>query len=359
MSGISVIDRPTAMALTARSLGVLFSTGDTMDRALIAQSLRRAVFIAAPCTHRAARDLVARALEPLADDLPALKDEIDQVLEDLIAMGDLLEMHEEPEREKGRLLRPAPPAFVRRRDGSFAILGVAGDEITPSLQARVVHHASALRTVHPADAEECRAMLIDLGVVELPERIWLYAPPEAPASEHVKSWLAKLPNDVAPVRLDGVEVLDTGLPVAYYRGRWAALNSKHTGIFITRRPQRFGAKLWSLAEVRGGVVQRFVDIHPKESRFRACDEAWRLQAAFDAVAGHPQQMAVAVAGSVATLSFFSPLPAWAERRLCIVGERIDFRSALLAFELPADSADAEANWLADALWLTRIERGTQ
>ena len=359
MSGVSVIDRATAMALTAESLGVPFTAGDTIGRALIAQSLRRAVFIAAPCTHRAARELTFSALEPLADDVPALKDQIDQVLEDLVAMGDLLEMREEPEGETARLLRPAPPAFVKRRDSSFAILGVAGEEITPSLQGRVVHHASGLRTIHPGDAEACRATLLDVGVIELPERIWLHAPPAASASDHVKSWIAKLPNDAAPARLDDVDVLDTGSPVTYYRGRWAALNNKHTGLFIVRRQQRFGAKLWSLAEVRGGVVQRLVDIHPKDSRFRACDEAWRLQAAFDAEAGHPQQVAVAVAGSVATLSFFSPLPAWAERRLCIVGGRVDSRGALFAFELPAASADAEVKWLADALWLMRAERGTQ
>jgi hypothetical protein len=359
MSSVSVIDRPTAMALTARSLGVALNAGGAIGRALVAQSLRRAVFIAAPCTHRAARELAVSALEPLADDVPALRDQIDQVLDDLIAMGDLLEMREEPGRETACILRPAPPAFVRRRDGSIAILGVAGEEITPSLQVGVVHHASGLRTIIPADAEACRAMLIDLGVIELPERIWLHAPPAATASDHVKFWLTKLPSDVAPACLDGVEVLDTGLPVAYYKGRWSALNSKHAGIFITRRPQRFGAKLWSLAEVSGGAVERFVDIHPKDSRFRACDEAWRLQAAFDAVAGHPQQVAVTITGSTATLSFFSPLPAWAERRLCTVGERIDSRGALFAFELPAASADAEAAWLADALWLTRVERGTQ
>lgn len=358
MSDVSVIDRTTATALTARSLGVPFSVGDGIGRAFIAQSLRRAVFIAAPCTHRALRNLAVGALEPLADDPAALKDQIDQALEDLIAMGDLLEMREEHEQEKACLLRPAPPAFVTRRDGSFAILGVAGEEITPILQGHIVHHDSGLRTLHPADAETCSALLLDLGVIELPERIWLHAPPPASASDHIESWMAKLPSDISPVRLDGVDVLDTCLPVTYYNGRWAALNSKHSGIFITRRPQRFGAKLWALAEVRGGVVQRFVDIHPKVSRFRACDEAWRLQAAFDAEAGHPQQVAVTVAGSVATLYFFSPLPAWAERRLCIVGGRVDSRGALFAFELPAASADAEVKWLADALWFTRVERGT-
>ncbi|MEQ1930141.1 MAG: hypothetical protein ABL957_06355 [Parvularculaceae bacterium] len=358
MSGVLVIDRPTATALIAGSLGVPFRAGDTIGRAFIAQSLRRAVFIAAPCTHRAVWDLAAAVLEPLADDPAALKDQIDQALEDLIAMGDLLEMREEPERETACLLRPAPPAFVRRRDGRLAILGVAGDEITPSLQGHIVHHASGLRTIDPEDADGCRALLMDLGVIELPERIWLHAPPAASASDHVKSWMAKLPGEAAPVRLDGVDVLDAGSPVTYYKGRWAALNSKHTGLFIARRPQKFGAKLWALAEVRGGVVQRLVDIHPRDSRFRACDEAWRLQAAFDAEAGHPQQVAVAIAGSIATLSFFSPLPAWAERRLCIVGKRIEFHGALFAFELPAASADAEVKWLADALWFTRAERGT-
>lgn len=105
------------------------------------------------------------------------------------------------------------------------------------------------------------------------------------------------------------------------------------------------------------MVQRFTDIRAKDSRSRDCDEAWRLQAAMDAAAGAPQRVKLAVNGPAATLSFSAPLPAWAARRLSFLGQQVPPSRALLAFDIPAESAADELRWLSEKLWLAQNDDG--
>lgn len=167
MSAVAVIDRAYALRRTAEALGLTFNEGEApaLNRPLLAQSLRRAVFIAAPCDAHTARSLSLSALAPLTDDVAALKTQIDDALHDLISMGDILELRVDSGERSDIILRPAPPAFVLRRDGSLLVLGVSGDEITPALEIPVVYHASGLRSVRPADAQSCRSALLDLGLI--------------------------------------------------------------------------------------------------------------------------------------------------------------------------------------------------
>lgn len=357
MTGIVMLDRADCLRYLSRSLGLPGSTN--LDNALIAQSLRRTVFIAAPCSVRTARTLVVKSLEPLFDDLEDLRMRVAQVVDDLIAMGDLLEMRRESTRETSFVLRPAPPAFVLRPDGTFIILGVAGDEITPSQvhDYAIAYRAGGLRTLAPSDVESCRQTLLDLGLIELPIRVWLHAPGPIDSSEFVKSWVDRLPKTAHPERIDHVEILGPSVATSYYKGRWQALSERHAGIFVARRPQRYGANLWCLVEVKDGLVQRFVDIHPKDSRFRGCDEAWRLQAALDAQAAAPQHLRVARSEEDVVLSFTSPLPAWAVRRLSLIGERVVPPRALLSFVLPSGNSEDELRWLEEMLWFARDEGG--
>ncbi|CDI04327.1 hypothetical protein BN873_950010 [Candidatus Competibacter denitrificans Run_A_D11] len=358
MTGIVMLSRADSLQCVARSLGLPGPAN--LDNALIAQSLRRTVFIAAPCSARVACALVVDALRPLVDDPEELRMRVDDVIDSLIAMGDLLEMRSEITGETNLVLRPAPPAFVQRRDGTFIVLGVAGDEITPS-QAQdfsLLYRPSGLRTLAPPDAQPCRRILLDLGLIELPMPIWLHAPATVTAKEFVRSWVAKLPDKPHPEKIENLEVLDTSVTTSYYKRRWRPLNERHAGIFVSRRPQRYGANLWSLTEVQDGLVHRFIDIHPRDVRFRDCDEAWRLQAALDTQAGTPQRVKVEHAGEKAVVSFTSPLPTWAVRRLSLIGERVTPPRALLGFALPSQNCEDELRWLEKTLWLARDQGGT-
>jgi hypothetical protein len=357
MTGIAVINSAQALEHTFASLGVSWDTGTLLlSKALIAQSLRRAAFNAAPCTAQGLRSLVFAALTPLTQDLEPFKTVLEETLEDLIAIGDLLEMRTDINGVEV-VLRPAPPAFVARRDGTFIVLGVAGDEITPTMQQKLIQQESGLRCVRPIDMQGFRAELLDLGLIELSERVWLFAPASQSAAAVVANWTAKLPIDTKPEEIEDLEILDTALPTSFYKGRWAIIRANHFGLFVGRRHQRFGAPLWCLVDVKDGIVQRLTDIRTKDSRARDCDEAWRLQAAIDAAAGTPQKVLVFENGLTSILAFQGPLPTWAARRLSFIGERVVMPRALLAFSVSNDNVESELQWLDENLWLARVDGG--
>jgi hypothetical protein len=355
MTSVAVIQRTDAIARLAQSLGLeeAAATLDASSNALIAQSLRRSVFLAAPCSTRAAKSLVVTALAPLSDKPDELEMRVADVLDDMLATGDLLEMRRESANGIELVLRPAPPAFVKRDDGTFILLGVAGDEITPRVQGTVFHRPSGLRTLTTRDVAACYTALLDMGLIELPKNTWLHGPATTTPNLFLEAWLARLPPIEHPQAVEDLEILDTASPSTFYKGRWRSLRDKDAGRFLARRPQRHGAKLWCLVEVHGGLVRRLVDVHAKDARVRDCDEGWRIQAAFDACAGAPQKMGVTVDGERARLSFYSPIPAWAVRRLSLIGERIKPPGAFFGFELPKQNLDDEIRWLEETLWLAR------
>src|SRR5947209_9209258 len=95
----------------------------------------------------------------LPDAAAPLADRVDAVIEDMIVFGDILEMREQSSDALGLTdafsLWPAPPSFVTRENSSIAILGIAGELISPltaELEARV-RHSGVLRIIdEPVDA---------------------------------------------------------------------------------------------------------------------------------------------------------------------------------------------------------------
>jgi hypothetical protein len=236
---------------------------------------------------------------------------------ELVVYGDILEMRDADDDQWSRsalVLRPAPPSFIERKNGSIVVIGVAGDEITPftpELASRIRHN-SGLRTIYPDDGEDLKSLLLEIGLLELPERVWLRIPKlESPASylADQRLLLAKEPPSGG---IEGIRILDTSRSPAFYRDRWLDAGPRHEGIFVARRPQRYGSALWCLLELQGGVVRRFMDLHSRGDRIRPCDIAWRIQMAIDAEAGTPQSVRVRKGQQTSVLSFFSPVPSWAE-----------------------------------------------
>ena len=128
---------------------------------------------------------------------------------------------------------------------------------------------------------------------------------------------------------------------------------------MARRPQAYGADLWCYARVTAGEIVQLVDLPLLESMAPGADEAWRLQAAIDVLAGHPQQVRLRQGSetSQVVLDLFGPAPSWAQRRLDVVGMPLQRgRGALFSYCLPADEVAEELQFLADMQWIIADEQ---
>jgi hypothetical protein len=148
----------------------------------------------------------------------------------------------------------------------------------------------------------------------------------------------------------GLSILDTSQSPTYYRGRWSAAK-EHSGIYISRRPQAYGADLWGVAEVAEGRLLKFLDLPRRTDRWRGSDIAWHLQMALDQTAATPQRYRVRRDASAVFLDFFSPIPQWAERRLAVIGEAAPRNRSLFSYKIAEAELPAEEQFLQDYLWL--------
>jgi hypothetical protein len=328
---------------------------------LLAQVIRRAAQVTAPCTKQELVSSVVQSFSGIVTVDEQFTGRIEHVTEDLIVFGDILEMRAAPNdlmlNPTGFILRPAPPSFVARRDGSLAILGIAGDYITPltaELERRVVVRG-ALRIMPATDGEDTQTLLRELGLLKLSEKAWLRLPTVEAASTHIASWRQQVANELPAAGLDGVRILDTSRSPTFYNDRWCEPAVKHTGLFIARRPQRYGAALWCVAEVEKGVVRRFKDLSAPGDKLRPFDLAWRIQAAFDSNSGMPQRYRCSDRETATTtLRFFSPIPSWCERHLSVVGHKTKADRCLFSFDIPTNAVANELKLLHETLWMTEL-----
>lgn len=353
---IELLTPAGVLTRTARTLAL--SGPGVSPEALAAQALRRAVSALAPCSRA---DALRFAREPLIGIIGEDGEWYDAILDALIAYGDVLEVtpqHDDAWRTGRLVLRPAPPSFVRRSNGDLIILGVAGDQPTALLGdlAGQVQHHGPLRSLRQPMAAAVIDHLKALGLVELPEAAWLRAPVSTTAksySDSSRDELSKTPLATAPV--DGLTLIDPASPVTFYAGRWRPAATNDTGVFVARRQQLFGLRPWCLVELERGEPRRLHDFVPTDGRERPCDLAWRIQAAFDATANSPQQVRPSASGEVVELAFFSPLPAFAERRLAVKGRKSTRAGCLFAYTVPAAAAAGELAALSEKLWLTEAQ----
>jgi hypothetical protein len=357
---ISVVSPEQALSSISRSL-FLHPEGHAQvpTDAILAQALRRGVFILGPCASYELARAVTQSFAGFGVEPGELAERVDSILDGLIVYGDILEMRNVNDdawaQNHDIVLRAAPPSFVARKSGSIVILGVAGDQITPlteNMELRVVHRG-VLRLVFPQDGEDLQTYLRELGLFKLPERIWLRLPKIETAAAHVETWKKQISKErIAPSAIEGLRILDTARPPTFYRDRWCEPSRKHEGMFIARRPQRYGLDLWCLVELHQGVPTRFLDLNAAGDHLRACDVAWRIQAAIDALAGNPQQYRRAPSGASDTaLRFFSPLPSWAERHLSVAGVKTKAERSLFAYDVGNGELDGESKLLREALWM--------
>ena len=330
-----------------------------VDDDLLTALVRRSAGIHCPCSRTVLRSSLVDALQYLCDSESVLHDRIEAIIEGLIVMGDLLELHDvgivDPD-VRGTWVFAAPPSYVERPDGEIFIIGIVADQdlfLPKSLASRVSMRGLA-RLILPEANEDLATKLDDQGLQRLSEKTWLRSPNAEPFGEllvRIERLLAKRPPAGT---VNEMEILDGEQPVTFYRGRWSDCTGK-TGIFVGRRPQEFGAPIWCLVELAAGNVSRFLDLPASKSRWRGCDEAWHVQMAIDARRGQPQRYRVQLQSDEWRFDFFSPLPAWSERRFIIYGRAVPREKCLMSYMLPSSAAKIDEGFLREFLWLSRTE----
>lgn len=325
----------------------------------IAGALRRAASFMCPCTSVSLVRAVVRPLRGLVNNLDALQDRAYEVLEAMLAHGDLFEQRGARSTESGEalLVYAAPPAFVLRQSRSMMLLGVASDQLSalPRELERRIEYLHHIRILKPQLNEDLRRDLLQLGLIELPSERWLNAPPTASAEQHIRR-LDLLLDAAMPSRdIPGLSILDSERPVRFYKGRWTDIRSQ-TGRFVGRRAQAFGADLWCYVELEAGHPVRMIDFPLGASRWRGCDEAWYLQMALDRQRGKPQLYRLSEnQRGTKVVEFFSPAPMWVRRRLDAFGEPVLSSGSLFAYRIPEAEVEEELTFLRTALWLQQLD----
>ena len=348
-------------ALKVAELGLDSTAVDLTSVEAIAGALRRMASFLCPC---AAATLVRGVVQPLRGLVTDIEDfkgkVVGETLEAMIAHGDILE-HRDVEDDStngaASLLYAAPARFVVRKSGTVILLGIAS-ELPDDLAARV-EHANHLRRLSPEPSEDLRAILGELGLIELSYDRWLQSPSQETPAQYL-SHIDSLLDAVQPSRdVPGLSLLDPERPVRYYPGRWTNVHFQ-SGRFVGRRNQAYGADLWCYVELRDGNPERLIDLPLAGSRWRGCDEAWRLQLAVDAQRGCPQRFRVQPGPEgTRVIQFFSPVPMWANRRWAAVGESSSGTGCLFAYRLAEAEFAEELDFARDALWLEEQTGGTR
>lgn len=338
-------------------VGLAPEAQDAIDEPLLGALVRRAAGFLCPCPQTALRNAVLESLEFLGDE--SLAEDVDAAVEGLLVGGDLLELTDvtiDDRSVRGSWVFAAPPRFVVRPSGSIFVLGIVPDHnvfLPEEIAARVVYEGFT-RVVPPTQGEDVGDVLRDHGLQELSDAVWLRGPKLVSAETLIEGVTRDLGLAPSSGSIEGLVVLDHTERVTYYRGRWT-VPKRHTGVFIGRRPQDYGAAIWCAVELKDGTAARFVDLPASGYRWRGCDAAWHLQMAIDAKRGAPQRYRREPDRGGTRLDFFSPLPLWAQRRLMVIGRPTGRNRSLVSFLLPEREAAAEEAFLQERLWLSPMD----
>jgi len=310
--------------------------------------IRIAASLHCPCPERVLVNEVREALAGVCD-ADGL-DEVASAVRTLVAYGDLIEAESGATTggQGARLIYARPPSFVRRLGDSVVVLGVGEMDRLPlpiGLQSRLVPRGYTRRL----EGDDVAARLLDSGFIELDS--WGSQPEATTASSYLAEYDRRL--DGVPDARDIAEfrVLDPDKSVRYYLGRWVEPKSS-SGRFVARRPQAYGNELWCYMLLEEGRVKKVLDIVGDDQE-RACDTAWRLQAAIDCLRGKPQAFSVSADSATCRIRLYSPVPQWAQRRWDILGEPIS--EAFLQWSLSPEDLEDERSFARDILWLQEVE----
>ena len=341
-------------------LGLDPYTSDLTSVEAVASALRRSAQIFCPCASATLVRVIVEPMRGLVEDIGTFRESVWDILEAMIAHGDFFEygdIQELSTPSKATLVYGAPVRFVARESGLVILLGISSDHsfAFPSDFAARIEYVKHLRRVSPRPNEDLPTVLLQLGLTEVSYNRWLESPVEETPDQHISRLNQLLDAGPPSGAVPGLSILDPQQPVRYYRGRWREVRGE-SGRFVARRGQAYGSNLWCYIELRDGEPERLLDFPLTGSRWRGCDEAWRLQMAIDAQRGVRQRFRLLPDTEGNTVvQFFSPVPAWAQRRWDGVGEPVTSQGCLFAYRLAGTELDEELRFVRNALWLEEVE----
>ena len=336
-------------------LGLDRNAFDLTSVEAVAASLRRSASHLCPCAATTLVRAVADPLRGLVEETEDVRGRVRETLEALIAHGDLIEHRdiEDPAPSTPILIYAAPPSFVARESGTVILLGVFNPALE-SIAARI-EYTGHLRRLNPDPGEDLGSELQDLGFIDISHQQWLRAPQRETPAQHLAYFDRLLDGAQPSGDVPGLALLDSDRPVRYYPGRWTSVGSL-SGRFVARRSQPYGGDLWCYVEMSQGRPERLVDLPLADSRWRGCDEAWRLQMAIDANRGSSQLFRIdSGPGEPYVMKFCSPIPMWARRRLDSVGRPVSSPGCLFAYRLADAELAEEVRFATDVLWLAELK----
>lgn len=351
------IDSRTAEEIGVKNLGLNPAQFDFSKEEALAALLRRCGAFKCPCPPAALVRSALALLNGVRDDQNA-RDLLSDLVDQLVSYGDFVESKEISGQSNARLLYIAPPAFVEVSPYIFLILGIGADDrsLLPRECGEKIERRGHARILKSLERMGARATLMAAGFAEITSEEWLKVPEQRTADKHLLRYVDLLAKSERPGSVDELQLLNTNLSVRYYSGRWEP-QKRQTGTFVARRPQAYGAPLWSVVELEDGRLSRLLDLPTFETKWRGCDEAWHLQQAIDATAGHPQvyKLRDETDHSV-VLDVFSPIPSWAQRRWDYVGVRVPRLHSLVAYRFDSSVLQAELHFAQERMWLSQVGR---
>jgi hypothetical protein len=353
--GVERIDSTRIARESVEAMGLNPREARLTSPEALAVLLRRAASFLCPATPGMLSRVVRDCLRGLPEFREEDESEIRGLLDSLVSYGDLLELPLDDGSRVRRQLFLGPPAYVLRSSALALLVGVRpegapllGEDLAPDIE-----YKGYARFIRSKDDRMFADLLSLEGLIELRPDQWLQAPRPATAEDVVASCSDRLDAAGPSGDIDGFQVMDPASRVTYYRGRWRILKPRDDGRFVGRRPQAFGADLWCFADVANGNVRKLIDLPIENPLAPGADEAWRLQAALDAIAGHPQQLRVRRDGATSVLDFFAPVPSWIRRRLDIVGEPVPRGAgALFSYAVAQEEIEEEISFLNQMMWLS-------
>jgi hypothetical protein len=356
---LEVITKIEAAITTMVILGLDPASSAVRDTETLAAAVRRMASFRCPTTPRALADEVIKVLEPISVD-ELSRPEVIQAIEQLVSIGDLIELPDVSGTSSAQLLYLGPPSFIARRPGQYLVTGIRplGTPLLP--EDLMVVHAGHTRTVHlPADDTR---VLREAGLQYVRPEQWVEVPEAVSAHEWVSRVSARFAIPRPAGFIDGLRIIDPSRPNDYYVGRWRSPVETDKGDFVGRRPQAYGADQWCFVRVEEGHPRTLIDLpNDLNSSLPGRDEAWKLQYAIDASRGSPVPVRFRQHPTEAEthiVDFFSPLPTWAQRYVDLRTTPCD-RSVGALFSLRVAEANVKAleQLLTKHLWLSPIHDG--
>lgn len=358
---ITPLSSREAARRTVRALGLDPTATDLFSTEAICASLRRAASFMCPATPRQLVEAVLEALSPLDESSSTTRGRIGEQLDRLVSIGDLVELSLQRDR-RSRQLYLAPPAYVAKGPGQYLLLGVRPNgaplvDESVGVEVQYENHARYLELDNELAVDRLRAT----GLHEIRREHWLRSPRAEPAHNVITAMCQRLDRAPESGQISDLAVIDPGASVLYYRGRWRSPSDGDVGDFVARRPQAYGADLWCFVRIVRGAPQALVDLPVDDPAMPGYDEAWRVQAAVDAVSGRPQLIRVrSVTGApeARILDLFGPVPGWAQRYLELVALPVSrARGALISYRVSISVIGELSAFFADMLWMHVREEG--